>query len=190
MAADGARVAGGQVLSEGEQAELGKRLDAQPGDLLLIVADEWQTTCDVLGQLRNDLGRPPHEGPYRYLWITDFLMFVGVDAVTGRPKPAHHPFTRPHPDDVHLLESDPMAVQPGLRPRAQRLGASVRSIRIHEPDLQAQDLRTARDQREEADRKFGFFLNPFRYGARRTAGSVLGIDGWWRSWRGRRTSAR
>ena len=61
-----ARVAGGQVLSEGEQAELGKRLDAQPGDLLLIVADEWQTTCDVLGQLRNDLGRPPvHEGPYR-----------------------------------------------------------------------------------------------------------------------------
>ncbi len=51
-------------------------------------------TCEVLGTLRNDLGRPPvHEGPYRYLWVVDFPLFVGVDEASGRPKPGHHPFT-------------------------------------------------------------------------------------------------
>ncbi len=95
---------------------------------MLIVADEWATTCEVLGQLRNDLGRPPvWEGPYRYVWVVDFPMFVGVDAESGRPKPGHHPFTQPHPDDVELLESDPMrGPLAGLRPRAQRLGARIR----------------------------------------------------------------
>jgi aspartyl-tRNA synthetase len=167
-----------KFLSEGEQAELGKRLDAQPGDLLLIVADEWQTTCEVLGQLRNDLGRPPvHEGPYRYIWIIDFPMFVGVDAVTGRPKPAHHPFTRPHPDDVHLLESDPMAVRSqayDLVLNGWELGSG--SIRIHEPDLQAKIFELLGISEEEADRKFGFFLNPFRYGAPPHGGFAFGID--------------
>ena len=167
-----------KFLSEGEQAELGKRLDAQPGDLLLIVADEWQTTCDVLGQLRNDLGRPPvHEGPYEYVWIVDFPMFVGVDAVTGRPKPAHHPFTRPHPDDVHLLESDPMAVRSqayDLVLNGWELGSG--SIRIHEPDLQAKIFELLGISEEEADRKFGFFLNPFRYGAPPHGGFAFGID--------------
>ena len=58
------------------------------------------TTVEVLGQLRNDLGRPPvHEGPYRYVWVVEFPMFVGTDEL-GRPKPAHHPFTMPHPDDL------------------------------------------------------------------------------------------
>ena len=87
-------------------------LDADAGDLLLLVADEWMTACEVLGTLRNDLGRPPvHEGPYRYVWIVEFPLFVGVDAQTGRPKPGHHPFTRPHPDDVDLIESDPLKVR-------------------------------------------------------------------------------
>ncbi len=78
-----------KFLAEAEQAALKERLEAQPGDLLLIVADEWATTCEVLGTLRNDLGRPPvHEGPYRYLWVVDFPLFVGVDEVTGDPSPA------------------------------------------------------------------------------------------------------
>ena len=100
------------LVGAAEQDELSKRLDAKPGDLLLIVADEWAMTCEVLGTLRNELGRPPvGEGPNRYLWVVDFPLFVGVDAVTGRPKPGHHPFTQPHPDDVHLLESDPLKVR-------------------------------------------------------------------------------
>ena len=133
----------------------------------------------MLGQLRNDLGRPPvHEGPYRYLWIIDFPMFVGVDAVTGRPKPGHHPFTQPHPDDVHLLETRPDGgAQPGLRPRAQRLGARIRFD--PDPPARAAGARSSSCSgisEEEADRKFGFFLNPFRYGAPPHGGFAFGID--------------
>jgi len=167
-----------KFLSESEQSELGRRLDAQPGDLLLIVADEWQTTCEVLGQLRNDLGRPPvHQGPYRYLWIVDFPMFVGVDATTGRPKPGHHPFTQPHPDDVHLLETDPMAVRSqayDLVLNGWELGSG--SIRIHQPEMQAKIFALLGISEEQADRKFGFFLNPFRYGAPPHGGFAFGID--------------
>ena len=101
-----------KFLSPSEVAAITERLAAGDGDLVLIVADEWATTCEVLGQLRNDLGRPPvWEGPYRYVWVVDFPMFVGVDPDSGRPKPGHHPFTQPHPDDVDLLESDPMRVR-------------------------------------------------------------------------------
>ncbi len=90
-----------KFLSADEAAAVAERLAVNDGDLVLIVADEWDTTCEVLGQLRNDLGRPPvHQGPYRYVWVVDFPMFVGRDPDSGRPKPGHHPFTQPHPDDV------------------------------------------------------------------------------------------
>src|SRR4029079_16239636 len=167
-----------KFLSDAEQAELKTRLAVQPGDLLLIVADEWVTTCETLGQLRNDLGRPPvHEGPYRYLWIVDFPMFVGVDAVTGRPKPGHHPFTQPHPDDAHLLDRDPMAVRSqayDLVLNGWELGYG--SIRIHQPELQSKIFELLGISEEEADRQFGFFLNPFRYGAPPHGGFAFGID--------------
>ncbi|TPW12235.1 MAG: aspS, partial [Acidimicrobiaceae bacterium] len=101
-----------KFLSETEQQAVKDRLAAAPGDLLLMVADEWTTACEVLGTLRNDLGRPPvHHGPYRYLWVVDFPLFVGVDEATGRPKPGHHPFCQPHPDDLHLLETEPLKVR-------------------------------------------------------------------------------
>ena len=139
----------------------------EPGDLMLIVADEWTTTCEVLGTLRNDLGRPPvHEGPYRYLWVVDFPLFVGVDEETGRPKPGHHPFTQPHPDDVDLLETDPLTVRSSaydLVLNGWELGSG--SIRIHEPELQRRVFHALGISDEEAERKFGFFLNPFHYGA-------------------------
>ena len=151
---------------------------AQPGDLILIVADEWSTTCEVLGQLRNDLGRPPvFEGPYRYLWVVDFPMFVGVDEASGRPKPGHHPFTQPHPDDVHLLETDPMNVRSqayDLVLNGWELGSG--SIRIHQPELQARIFDLLGIDEEEQQRKFGFFLNPFRYGAPPHGGFAFGID--------------
>ncbi|MGA0782140.1 MAG: aspartate--tRNA ligase, partial [Ilumatobacteraceae bacterium] len=61
-----------KFLSADESSALVERLSARAGDLLLVVADEWMTTCEVLGQLRNDLGRPPvHEGPYRYVWVVE-----------------------------------------------------------------------------------------------------------------------
>ena len=157
---------------------LRQALGAEPGDLLLLVADEWMTACEVLGTLRNDLGRPPvHQGPYRYVWIVEFPLFVGVDAQTGRPKPGHHPFTRPHPDDVDLIESDPLKVRSiayDLVLNGWELGSG--SIRIHEPELQRRVFTALGITPEEADRKFGFFLRPFDYGAPPHGGFAFGLD--------------
>jgi aspartyl-tRNA synthetase len=167
-----------KFLSPSEVSTLQERLATAPGDLVLIVADEWATTCEVLGQLRNDLGRPPvSEGPYRYLWVVDFPLFVGIDAVTGRPKPGHHPFCQPHPDDVHLLESDPLKVRAqayDLVLNGWELGSG--SIRIHQPEMQARVFELLGISDEEAQRRFGFFLNPFRYGAPPHGGFAFGID--------------
>ena len=167
-----------KFLGADEQSALVARLDAHPGDLLLIVADQWSTTCEVLGTLRNDLGRPPvHEGPYRYLWIVDFPLFVGVDETTGRPKPGHHPFTQPHPDDLHMLESDPLKVRSqayDLVLNGWELGSG--SIRIHQHEMQSRIFRLLGISDEEASKRFGFFLNPFRYGAPPHGGFAFGID--------------
>ncbi len=166
-----------KFLSDDEQAALRTALGVEPGDLILIVADEWMTTCEVLGQLRNDLGRPPvHEGPYRYVWVVDFPMFVGVSEA-GIPKPGHHPFTRPHPDDIAKLESDPMNVRSrayDLVLNGWELGSG--SIRIHEPELQQRIFNLLGISEEEAMKRFGFFLTPFKYGAPPHGGFAFGID--------------
>ncbi|MCU1361704.1 MAG: aspS [Ilumatobacteraceae bacterium] len=179
VAADGALESPvAKFLTEAEQATLKERLHAQPGDLLLIVADDWTMTCEVLGTLRNDIGRPPvHEGPYKYLWVVDFPLFVGVDAVTGRPKPGHHPFCQPHPDDMHLLETEPLKVRSqayDLVLNGWELGSG--SIRIHQPELQARIFRLLGISDDEVQKRFGFFLNPFKYGAPPHGGFAFGID--------------
>jgi aspartyl-tRNA synthetase len=166
-----------KFLSEAEQAALVTATGALAGDLILIVADEWMRAVEVLGTLRNDLGRPPvHEGPYRYVWVVDFPLFVGVGE-DGTPKPAHHPFTRPHPDDVDKLESDPLSVRSrayDLVLNGWELGSG--SIRIHEPELQQRVFDLLGIGPEEAARRFGFFLTPFRYGAPPHGGFAFGID--------------
>jgi aspartyl-tRNA synthetase len=167
-----------KFITEAEQAALCGRLGAEPGDLVLVVADEWATTCEVLGQLRNDLGRPPvHEGPYRYVWVVEFPLFVGVDKETGRPKPGHHPFCMPHPDDLDKLATDPMSVRAlayDLVLNGWELGSG--SIRIHESELQREVFANLGIDDEAANRKFGFFLNPFEYGAPPHGGFAFGLD--------------
>ena len=166
-----------KFLSDAELGALSSAMDAEDGDLVLLVADEWMTTCEVLGTLRNDLGRPPvHEGPYRYVWVMDFPMFVGRSE-SGTPKPAHHPFTRPHPDDLDRLESDPMSVRSkayDLVLNGWELGSG--SLRIHEPDLQQRIFDLLGISEEEAQRRFGFFLTPFAFGAPPHGGFAFGID--------------
>ena len=167
-----------KFLSDAERDALLFAMGAAEGDLLLIVADEWETTCEVLGQLRNDIGRPPvHEGPYRYVWVTEFPLFVGLDASTGRPKPGHHPFCHPHPDDIHLFETEPLKVRAlayDLVLNGWELGSG--SIRIHEPSLQRRVFNQLGISDEEADLRFGFFLQPFKYGAPPHGGFAFGID--------------
>ncbi len=166
-----------KFLSDDEKAGLIGTFEAEEGDLLLIVADEWLEACEVLGTLRTDIARPPvHQGPYRYLWVVDFPMFVGRDDA-GNPKPGHHPFTRPHPDDLEKLEEDPMAVRSmayDLVLNGWELGSG--SLRIHEPDLQARIFRFLGISEEEAQARFGFFLTPFRYGAPPHGGFAFGIE--------------
>jgi len=167
-----------KFLSTTEQSAVLSRLECAPGDLVLIVADEWMTTCEVLGQLRNDLGRPPvHQGPYRYVWVVEFPLFVGVDKETGRPKPGHHPFCRPHPDDLDKFETDPLSVRAlayDLVLNGWELGSG--SIRIHEPEMQRQVFTALGISEEEANRKFGFFLKPFTFGAPPHGGFAFGLD--------------
>jgi aspartyl-tRNA synthetase len=166
-----------KFLSDDEKRALVTTMGAKAGDVLLLVADEWMTVCDVLGELRNELGRPPvSNGPYKYVWILDFPMFVGVSE-EGRPKPAHHPFTRPHPDDVDRLESDPMHVRSqayDLVLNGWELGSG--SIRIHEPALQQRVFNLLGIDEDEAMKRFGFFLTPFRYGAPPHGGFAIGTE--------------
>jgi aspartyl-tRNA synthetase len=167
-----------KFLSDTEMGALKSALDVETGDLVLIVADEWTTTCEVLGTLRNDLGRPPvHQGPYRYVWVVEFPLFVGVDKESGRPKPGHHPFTMPHPDDIDMFDTDPMQVRSiayDLVLNGWELGSG--SIRIHEPELQKKVFTALGISDDEAARKFGFFLNPFEYGAPPHGGFAFGLD--------------
>jgi aspartyl-tRNA synthetase len=136
------------------------------------------TTCEVLGTLRNDIGRPPvHQGPYRYVWVVEFPLFVGRDKETGQPKSGHHPFTMPHPDDLDKFDTDPMSVRSiayDLVLNGWELGSG--SIRIHEPELQRKVFTALGITADEADKKFGFFLNPFEYGAPPHGGFAFGLD--------------
>lgn len=167
-----------KFLSDTEVQALIEALDASAGDLLLLVADDWMTTCEVLGEIRNRLGRPPvSEGPYKYVWVVDFPLFVGVDATSGRPKPGHHAFCHPHLDDVDKLESDPMSVRAwayDLVLNGWELGSG--SIRIHDPALQRRVFALLGISEEEANKRFGFFLEPFRYGAPPHGGFAYGIE--------------
>jgi len=167
-----------KFFSDAERDALLAATGAKEGDLVLIVADEWHRACEVAGTLRNDLGRPPvHEGPYEYVWVVDFPLFVGQDATTGRPLPGHHAFCMPHPDDLERLEDEPMSVRAlayDLVLNGWELGSG--SIRIHDDALQRRVFHLLGISDEEADRKFGFFLNPFRYGAPPHGGFAVGID--------------
>jgi len=150
---------------------------AEPGDLLLLVADERRQVQDVLGQLRNDLGRPPvSQGPYRFVWITEFPVFDGTDD-RGFPMVAHHPFTMPHPDDLDLIETDPFKVRGqvyDLVLNGWELGSG--SIRIHRQDIQERIFKTIGLSDEEVDKRFGFLLGAFRYGAPPHGGFAVGMD--------------
>jgi len=166
-----------KFLSDSEQLGLCDAMGGSPGDLLLLVAGERPMVRSVLGTLRLDLGRPPiGEGGLHFLWIVEFPLFEAIDDA-GRPVPAHHPFTMPHPDDLGILESDPLAVRSqsyDLVLNGWELGSG--SVRIHRPDVQQRIFSLLGIEPDEAQRRFGFLLDAFRYGAPPHAGFAVGID--------------
>jgi aspartyl-tRNA synthetase len=166
-----------RFLSEDEAAALASVDGAQVGDLVLVVADEYAQACHVLGAIRVTLGSPPvGEGPHRYVWVTEFPLFEGIDE-DGNLQAAHHPFTMPHPEDFELIESNPLAVRSqayDLVLNGWELGSG--SVRIHRADIQSRIFRALGITDEEAQSRFGFLLGAFRYGAPPHAGFAFGID--------------
>ncbi|HET6954444.1 MAG TPA: aspartate--tRNA ligase [Acidimicrobiales bacterium] len=170
-----------KFLSDDELGAVRSALDPRPGDLLLLVADTRAVARHVLGLLRLELGRPPvAEGGLNFLWVVDFPLFEGLGD-DGRPVPAHHPFTMPHPEDTHLLTSDDPADLLQVRSQAYdlvlngwELGSG--SVRIHRADIQTTIFGLLGISEETARARFGFLLDAFRYGAPPHAGFAFGID--------------
>ena len=167
-----------KFLSDEEIDALRSTLEAEVGDLLLIVADERRTVRHVLGLVRLELGRPPvTEGGLHFLWVVDFPLFEGLDDA-GNPIPAHHPFTMPHEEDLDALERGDLL---NVRSRAYdlvlngwELGSG--SVRIHRREIQEQIFAILGIGAEESQAKFGFLLDAFRYGAPPHAGFAFGMD--------------
>ncbi|MET1050462.1 MAG: aspartate--tRNA ligase [Acidimicrobiales bacterium] len=169
-----------KFLAETEIGAVIAALDGDPGDLLLLVADERRLVRHVLGALRLELGRPPvYEGGLHFLWVVDFPLFeaLGDDGV---PVSAHHPFTMPHPDDLALLDQGGDAL---LDVRAQAYDLTLNgwelgsgSVRIHSPDVQRRIFELLGIDEATADERFGFLLDAFRFGAPPHAGFAFGVD--------------
>ncbi len=165
-----------KYLSDAEQLGVIDAMGARAGDLVLIAAGERATTRAVMGQLRLDLGRPPVAQGLAFLWLVDFPLFEGLDA-DGRPIPAHHAFTAPHPDDLHRLESAPLEVRSrsyDLVLNGWELGSG--SERIYRGDVQQRIFSLIGIAPEAAQKRFGFLLEAFRYGAPPHAGFAFGMD--------------
>ena len=149
--------------------------------MIMLIAAERRLVNRVLGLLRLELGRPPvNEGPLAPLWVVDFPMFEDIDEA-GNPQAAHHPFTMPHPEDLDYLVRG--GGQSLLRVRSQAYDLVINgwelgsgSVRIHDAAIQRQVFATLGIDDDEAERRFGFLLEAFGYGAPPHAGFAFGID--------------
>ncbi len=170
-----------KFLSDQERFEVAKLSGASGGDLLLMVAATRRVACEVLGQLRVELARAELKQVFTkddlaFCWIVDFPLFDGIDEA-GRPLSAHHPFTMPNPHDLDMLETDPLSVRSesyDLVCNGWELGSG--SIRIHRADIQRRVFDVLGIPPKEAEARFGFLLEAFRYGAPPHGGFAFGVD--------------
>ena len=152
---------------------------AEKGDLVFLLAGPKPQVFEQLGQLRLMIGEEfgfIDEGSYKPLWVTDFPL-LEWDAESQRYHAMHHPFTSPREEDSELMDTEPGAV----RARAYDLvlnGSEIGggSIRIHHPKMQQRMFDLLGIGEEEAEEKFGFLLQAFRYGAPPHGGIALGLD--------------
>jgi aspartyl-tRNA synthetase len=168
-----------EALTAAEVAGAAAALELGAGDLALLVAAPARTAAAALGALRLELARARGlvpEGEHAFCWVTEFPL-VEWNPDERRWDANHHPFTAPDPRDLERLEADPGAV----RSRAYdvvmdgtELGGG--SIRIHDPELQRRVFQTLGIGPEEAESRFGFFLEALRYGAPPHGGIALGLD--------------
>ena len=189
-----------KVLEEGLQGGAAKHIpadkhelfvkltDSKPGDLVVFLADKTKVVNDGLGNLRNfvarqmDSIREPHqtpfiaEGDYRFLWVTRFPLFE-YNSDEERWEAMHHMFTMPYADDIHYFETGELDKIHGrlydLVLNGVELGSG--SIRIHQADIQQKVFDAIGFSPEDAQERFGFFLESLRYGAPPHGGIALGL---------------
>jgi aspartyl-tRNA synthetase len=163
-----------------EKENLIKVFNAKPGDLIFIVTGQRIKALSIMGSLRLEMARrldliKPDIEP-KLLWVTEFPLFEW-DEQTKRFYAMHHPFTSPRVEDVDSMETDPANV----KARAYDLvlnGNEIAggSIRIHNSELQAKMFKALGISKEEAEHKFGFLMNAFKYGAPPHGGIAFGFD--------------
>ena len=159
--------------------EIIRRMDGQPGDVLMFVAADPKVAADALGHLRCECARRMgliDENELNFLWVVDFPMFEWSDE-DNRLKAMHHPFTMCKDEDIPLLESDPEKVKAKAYDcvlNGVELGGG--SIRIHDRDIQNTIFRILGLSEEESHAKFGYLLDAFEYGAPPHGGLAFGLD--------------
>jgi aspartyl-tRNA synthetase len=168
-----------KFLSTGEVETIVSRLQGEPGDLLLFVADQTGITNESLGRLRNELGDRlglRDDNVLAFCWVIDFP-FLMWNADENRWDPSHHLFTAPMDEDIALLESDPGQAR-GKQYDLVLNGYEIAggSIRIHQRDLQEKVFELIGLDMAEAQERFGHMLEAFEYGTPPHGGIAPGID--------------
>ena len=185
--AAGSRSTDGAVALEGgiskffsdKAREITETLGAKPGDLLLFVADKWKTATTALGAVRSRLGKDLGLGDpstFNFAWIIDFPLFDWNED-RQQWEASHHMFTMPQERFLDRMEDDPGAVLGDLYDlvcNGYELASG--SIRVHDPDIQQRIFDIVGFSREEAERRFGFLLEAFRYGPPPHGGIAPGLD--------------
>jgi aspartyl-tRNA synthetase len=162
-----------KFLSDEEMEALRDMLGTEPGDTLLIAADDSRLVSHVLGQLRLHIGQPDGNDDLKFVFILDFPVFDVSD--DGTLSPAHHPFTDPGDIDT-FVNSPETAISNAydLVLNGTELGSG--SVRIHDPEVQAKVFEVMGISAEDAEGRFGWFLEALRYGTPPHAGFAIGID--------------
>jgi aspartyl-tRNA synthetase len=169
----------GKFLGDDLMKKIAAEMGARQGDLLLFQSDSWFKAYSVLGTLRLDMAKRFNlidESKWNLLWVTEFPMFEWNEE-EKRYEAMHHPFTSPMLEDVALLETSPHLARSrayDMVLNGNELGGG--SIRIHDPALQSKVFRLLGIEKEQAEKRFGFLLNAFRYGAPPHGGIAFGLD--------------
>ena len=156
-----------KFLKEEELEGILQRMNGNKGDLLLFVADKSSVVYDSLGNLRNEVAKRLDiidKDELNLLWITEFPLFE-YDEEEQRYVAKHHPFTSPMDEDLHLLETNPEVVRArayDIVINGDEMGGG--SIRISNSELQKRMFKALGLSEEEANEKFGFLLEAFKYG--------------------------
>ena len=156
-----------------------ERADAKEGDLVLFVADKNDIVFAALGALRCEMAKRMNLIPkdvYKFLWVTDFPMFEN-DEENGRVKAVHHPFTMPKETDLSFMEERPLDVKAkayDIVLNGTELGGG--SIRIHSRDIQKRVFNLLGFTNDQAQARFGFLLDAFKYGVPPHGGLAYGLD--------------